>query len=102
MWERDLLTVDGLPAVAPGFRFRHNRSMPEMKSERKPFVGTLVGVRQLTGRHVSSSFLPADPIGGRTTLAIMIDRLHTGLPKAHHRVGFSDDIVPEVSACGPT
>ena len=38
--KRDLLTVDGLPAVAP-FRFRHNRSMPEVKSERKPFVGFL-------------------------------------------------------------
>jgi hypothetical protein len=60
--ERDLLTADGLPAIAPGFRFRHNRSMPEMKSERKPFVVTLVGVRQLTGRHTgaaSVSGLPA-------------------------------------------
>src|ERR1035437_3738500 len=33
------LTVDRLPAIAPRFRFRHNRSMPEMKAERKPFVG---------------------------------------------------------------
>src|ERR1700690_3697362 len=34
---------------------------------------------------VSSSFLPADPIGGRTTLAIMIHKLHTGLPKGHRK-----------------
>src|ERR1035437_8860048 len=32
------LTVDRLPAVAPCFRFRHNRRMPEMKAERKPFL----------------------------------------------------------------
>jgi hypothetical protein len=32
----ELLSVDGLPAVAP--RFRHNRSMPEKKSERKLFL----------------------------------------------------------------
>jgi hypothetical protein len=31
-----LLAADLLPAVAPGFR--HNRSMPENKSERKGFV----------------------------------------------------------------
>src|ERR1017187_2576856 len=37
--ESNLLTVDRLPAIAPRFRFRHNRSMPEMKAERKPFVG---------------------------------------------------------------
>jgi hypothetical protein len=37
--ESDLLTVDCLPTIAPRFRFRHNRSMPEMKAERKPFVG---------------------------------------------------------------
>src|SRR4030088_162966 len=36
--EIDLLTVDRLPAVAPCFRFRHNRRMPEMKAERKPFL----------------------------------------------------------------
>src|ERR1035437_3565752 len=35
------LTVDRLPAIAPRFRFRHNRSMPEMKAERKPFVGVV-------------------------------------------------------------
>jgi hypothetical protein len=39
--ETDLLTVDRLPAVAPCFRFRHNRRMPEMKAERKPFLGTI-------------------------------------------------------------
>jgi hypothetical protein len=27
-----------LPAVPPCFRFRHNRRMPEMKAERKPFL----------------------------------------------------------------
>src|ERR1017187_6755953 len=37
----NLLTVDRLTAIAPRFRFRHNRSMPEMKAERKPFVGGL-------------------------------------------------------------
>src|ERR1017187_8071482 len=39
--ESDLVAIDRLPAVAPRFRFRHNRSMPEMKAERKPFVGGL-------------------------------------------------------------
>src|ERR1019366_1103131 len=39
--ESNLLTVDRLPAIAPRFRFRHNRSMPEMKAERKPFVGVV-------------------------------------------------------------
>jgi hypothetical protein len=36
--------------------------MPEMKSERKPFVAVFVGLRQLTGRHTgaaSVSGLPA-------------------------------------------
>src|ERR1017187_4745039 len=32
--ESNLLTVDRLTAIAPRFRFRHNRSMPEMKAER--------------------------------------------------------------------
>src|SRR5580693_1878825 len=36
--ESDLLPIDGLPAVSPRFRFRHNCSMPEIKAERKPFV----------------------------------------------------------------
>jgi hypothetical protein len=29
--ESDLLTVDRLPAIAPRFRFRHNRPMPAKK-----------------------------------------------------------------------
>src|ERR1019366_454219 len=36
--EGNLLTVDRLSAIAPRFRFCHNRSMPEMKAEHKPFV----------------------------------------------------------------
>jgi hypothetical protein len=36
--ERDLVAVDGLPAVSPRFRFRHNCSMPDKKTERKLFV----------------------------------------------------------------
>jgi hypothetical protein len=39
--EGDPVTVDRLPAIAPRFRIRHNRSMPEMKAEREPFVGFL-------------------------------------------------------------
>src|SRR5277367_883875 len=39
--ECDLLAVDGLPAVAPRFRFRHNRSMPEINAERKLFVAAI-------------------------------------------------------------
>src|ERR1017187_10487029 len=37
--ESNLFTVDRLPAIAPRFRFRHYRRMPEMKAERQPFVG---------------------------------------------------------------
>ena len=33
--------VDGLPAVSPRFRFRHNRSMPERNAERKLFVSAI-------------------------------------------------------------
>src|SRR5437016_2723225 len=39
--ESDLVAIDRLPAVAPRFRFRHNRSMPEMKAERKAFVSAV-------------------------------------------------------------
>ena len=49
----ELFAVEGLPAVTP--RFRHNRSMPEKKSERKHFF-------QLTFRHTGAaakSGLPA-------------------------------------------
>src|ERR1035441_6243133 len=37
--ESDLLAADLLPAVPPGFR--HNRSMPEKKAERKNFVSII-------------------------------------------------------------
>src|SRR5664280_41489 len=39
--ESDLVAIDRLPAVAPRLRFRHNRSMPEMKAERKAFVSAV-------------------------------------------------------------
>src|ERR1035437_5831625 len=49
--ESDLVAIDRLPAVAPRFRFRHNRRMPEMKAERKAFVSAFVSA-------VSTDFSP--------------------------------------------
>src|SRR5689334_24579204 len=65
----DLLAGDLLAPVAP--RFRHNRSMPEQKSERKGFV---------------SAYLP--PHGRRFSLRVARRQQHLRLVRLQHPRGF--------------
>src|SRR6266516_3826320 len=54
--ENNLLTTDFLSAVAP--RFRHNRSMPENKAERKSFVATVLNSLSATPARLRSPGCP--------------------------------------------
>src|ERR1039457_3878024 len=54
--QSNLLAADLLPAVAP--RFRHNRSMPEIKAERKLFVLTFFSSLCATPERPSPGCLP--------------------------------------------
>jgi hypothetical protein len=76
--ENNLLATDLLSAVAP--RFRHNRSMPEMKSERKSFVE----IFQLTLRHTGAAAVSGLPAANSNWAWCASSRRAGSLPLGHH------------------